>query len=251
MNGMTPEQQAMLGAIIDQRKKSYVDIFEYDPEKTLDYLNKTGAVLKYKLGLHEQSKILDQLVEQLNLIKMDYVVDTIFDGEFKSCQPKWKYESDWAHRDVQLNGLQPIEDYSGKIFINMTLDEAHELDFRYIQKHAAKLVFDNNYEYYYVELLSNKPHKKYYFSPLQIGTPRWNVIKYAIQHRGDTIHKKDLVDMKLMPKNKALKSQVFDNNTTITEVLKPFISLTGDTIQIITSKKLTSSELEIIKQAAN
>lgn len=133
----------------------------------------------------------------------------------------------------------------------MTLDEAHELDSRYIQRHAARLVFDNNYEYYYVELLSTKPRRKYYFSPLQIGTPRWNVIKYAMRHKGETIHKKDLVDMELMPKNKALKSQLFDNNKTLTEVLKPFISLTGDTIQIITATKLTSSELELIQQAAN
>lgn len=247
---MTPEQLAMLGAIIEQRKKSYTDIFELDLNATLDYLNAIDAHLKLKLNLAKQSATLEQLIEQLKMIRIDYVVDTVYDGEFKACQPKWKYGTEWAYNEIQIGGRVPIEDCRGKMFVNMTLDEADALDSTYIKKHPAKLVFDKDFQYYYVKMLDGS-RDEYHFPPLTPGTPRHRVIMYAAKRAGKTIHKRFLVKDGIIPDNKALKTQIFDKNKSLTEVLRPFITLTRDTIRIKLSTELTTLELETIRKATN
>ncbi|MDO4889233.1 MAG: hypothetical protein Q4A25_00870 [Candidatus Saccharibacteria bacterium] len=75
---LTPEESAVLDAIIEQRINSFGYIFKYDFKEAQEYLNRNGAAKKYLITAMRQMEIaiklmIDQVIDADCLVNMDFV----------------------------------------------------------------------------------------------------------------------------------------------------------------------------------
>ncbi len=243
MNGMTPEQRNIFSAIADQRSKVGNDIFQYNTKEAQAFLYEKNPYIRSDIGPKRQYEILDQLAK-MGLIKLDYVTEK--QNENGSYSLVWKNNTDWAHDDVQCS--EPIENLFGRggRYINISFDEIATINTQVIRRHPAQLFFyDLSFE---VQIKG----ENYKLQPMQDDKPPYQIIAYIMNNKkwNQVIRRDELCSVGIDVRNKSLLTQVFSDNKTITDVLKPFIEIKADYIKITPSQKLTDNEKDKIIAAS-
>lgn len=152
------KEVAVLRSLFSQCVKNCGTIFIPDRIEALKYLFSIGALLKYRLGITEWSEVVEDLTNR-KIIKTDRIVDadylkTYYAKYYPGQQPPikpdtkyyWLHNTDWAYKKLQFGGLVSIDDiqkkYGCNLFINMSLDDMHDIEEQRIASHMVYLKLD-------------------------------------------------------------------------------------------------------------
>lgn len=262
---LSPEEEAILDAIIQQRLSNYGDIFELSFSDLQNYLNNTGVSTKYLITPEKQLEIIQKL-SRSRIIDMDWIVNAEFIENYRSIscpnyQPKelkeklyWYNQTEWAYKSVQLDGRISIEKAcatnKGKNFIRMTIDDIKKIETHYKRIHRVKLTLNKDRLCLCIKINNQSLQS---LQPLKDGKTPFKILKYAFDNRNRTITRKELSkEANIDIGNRYLRTQVFKDNSTVQALIPKFLDITTDTITFNTKPvKLNLSELNTLKAGLN
>ena len=226
MESLSPEQQAVFEAVVDQRSRIPDDYFEYDDQVGQTFLNLKRYSIKYNIGLREQINILDGLARS-GILNIEYKTEIISNPD-----------------NPELIVYTKHPKFITRRFICLSIGEIHHIQKTYRRTIPAKLKL-NKTDHCLIVVTRNK---KYYLQQMRADRLPYMVIEYAMipENQNREIDREELNKNSIPVGDQSIVSRVFEKNDTIKKTLKPFIELGIDTIKIKPSRSLTAQELEII-----
>lgn len=247
---LSEKEKAVIRAIFDQRANSkWSSIFEYDTLAAQKYLNSIGAFSKLKIDQKRQLDIIFKLTED-KIIKTDYIVDVTFTNNYrKAAKLKpvesddryfWYYNTDWAREAFGPNMFTTMEEageeYSGSLFINMTVDDMNYIEENYMEDHTVQLAINES-----DCTLHIKFDKEGWRTILRMDkkTDTFKILLAAYKNAGKVTK----------TPRKYLEKRVFSRNGTVLALVPILIELDGSAIKLRKSAKITPKQYRHLKKA--
>ena len=237
---MTPRQEAMLNAIIDQHRQNIPsDIFPFSWYKAQQYLASNGDSVRFGIDPPlDHVELLKELAE-LGAIKIHIMRAEEYSGiPIDLDDPKWR------------EYLIPIDNDYFICDICMNNKDAHKAKYGLNKKYEAEIIFSNDeYSKFRIHI---KNDRDYYFRKLREDGYPYKIFRYAVEQweegREDYISRDELIKNNKMRKDQPYVSNLFKDQPVIKEALSPFFDVQTEGARFKGTKMLISEENRMLIQ---
>lgn len=242
---LTPEEDAVFEAIIQQRNSLTDDCFCYNFAKAEIFLCSIGASVRLGLGQTEQAAIIRKLTQD-GLLNADWQKT---DDDGAVIKGKFANDSDWVPSEIQLDSL--VYDYGpdSLFVINISFKHIKTINEMCREKHRVMLSYDDSKSRFVI--ICAETGETLEIKKLKAGMRPHEVLKVAVQAprtiiTRDALNK--LPNTVVHVKKDSIATQVFDDASIVRNELLPFVKLTNESIQVNPIANMTLVELEAIRQ---
>lgn len=258
---LSPEEKAILDAIITQRVNSESDIYEYDLKKARDHMSESGISRRLMIPPSAQRAIAIGLAFK-HIVDADSIVDAEFINNFRSSQdpsyipnksmPKysWLNNTTWAWEYLQLNGAISIERtyeiHGGGLFIRMTIEEAKKLDDEYLRNKAVSLKFDVNNRCLCIKLGENQDWKN--LPALHDESLPYKILHFAWERAGKRVTLQEMFEAGIISERDSKKymTSIFQRNNAVNALNPKLLELGTDRIIFRKKASYTPDEFDVL-----
>lgn len=222
--------QTIVELVIEQRANSKSDIFKYDFSLMQKKLSETQDFDKYGISRKEQRDLLKEL-DRTKSLQVNYVDEYSY---------QWKHSLGWL-AEYLAPEFNPLV-YASDFFINLCTDDVSTLKNKYeLASYSTRLALK------YGWLTVHYDDKEYRVLQLKEGMTA-RIIDYSWKHHDSIVSREDLAKAGITKNHKkdSLRAICKGILTTIEGVLKPFIVITANHIEIRGTAHLTEPELKTI-----
>ncbi len=249
---LTPEEETIFDLFIRQREQSRRDddFFIYDVNLGQETLIADGNAKKYGIGLKQQHKIIDKMIE-------DDIIDAELIVEYASYDDRGvkfaRRPSDLVWKKYGISRMLVNDGYCGdSYFVKMGFDWIKIIDETCRVKHLCTLSIDKSGRYFVVKSSNGK---EYILKEPRWGRKPFEVLKFALSHKGEIVTRDILnkaPNIEVHVGKQSIKTEIFSKkNNIVKNELSPFIGkLTVESLMVNEAAEMTLAELKALEKVS-
>lgn len=237
---MTPRQEAMFNAVVDQHGRNIPsDIFPFSWYKAQQFFVKNNNSVDFEIDPPlDHVELLKELAE-LGAIKLQIMrVEEYSSVPIDLDDPKWQ------------EYLIPIDSDYFICEICMNNKDAHRAKYGLSKKHEAEIIFSNDeYSKFRIHIENDRD---YYFRKLREDGYPYKIFRYAVEQweegREGYISKDELIKKNIMRTDQPYVSNLFKDQPVMREALSPFFDIQTEGVRFKGAKTSISEEDRMLIQ---